>query len=66
MFHYAVLSSMCIAILFMFVGKNQVPIMECLQLYMSTENSVKRSLKTRSLWTKFSTRSITATGAVTI
>lgn len=32
--HYAVLSSMCIAILFMFVGKNQVPIMECLQFYV--------------------------------
>lgn len=33
---------------------------------MSTQNSVKRSLKTRSLWTKFGTRSITATGAVTM
>ena len=35
-------------------------------LYMSTENSVNRSLKTRSLLTKFGTRSIVATGAVTI
>ena len=36
------------------------------QLYMSTENSVNRSLKTRSLLTKFGTCNITATGAVTI
>ena len=35
-------------------------------MYMSTENSVNRSLKTRSLLTKFGTCSITATGAVTI
>ena len=35
-------------------------------LYMSTENSVNRSLKTRSLLTKFGTCSIAATGAVTI
>ena len=35
-------------------------------LYMSTENSVNRSLKTRSLLTKFGTCGITATGAVTI
>ena len=34
-------------------------------LYMSTENSVNRSLKTRSLLTKFGTCSIAATGAVT-
>ena len=36
------------------------------QVYMSTENSVNRSLKTRSLLTKFGTCNITATGAVTI
>ena len=36
------------------------------QMYMSTENSVNRSLKTRSLLTKFGTCGITATGAVTI
>ena len=35
-------------------------------VYMSTENSVNRSLKTRSLLTKFGTCGITATGAVTI
>ena len=35
------------------------------ELYMSTENSVNRSLKTRSLLTKFGTCSIAATGAVT-
>ena len=35
-------------------------------LYLSTENSVNRSLKTRSLYTKFGTCSITATGVVTI
>lgn len=35
-------------------------------VYMSTENSVNRSLKTRSLLTKFGTCNITATGAVTI
>ena len=35
-------------------------------MYMSTENSVNRSLKTRSLLTKFGTCSIAATGAVTI
>ena len=35
-------------------------------VYMSTENSVNRSLKTRSLLTKFGTCSIAATGAVTI
>ena len=34
-------------------------------LHMSTENSVKRSLKTRSLLTKFGTCSIATTGAVT-
>lgn len=34
-------------------------------VYMSTENSVNRSLKTRSLLTKFGTCSIAATGAVT-
>ena len=39
--------------------------LEC-RVYMSTENSVNRSLKTRSLLTKFGTCSITATGAVTI
>ena len=33
---------------------------------MSTENSVTRSLKTRSLQTKFGTCSIATTGAVTI
>lgn len=37
-----------------------------LVVYMSTENSVNRSLKTRSLLTKFGTCSITATDAVTI
>ena len=36
------------------------------RLYLSTENSVNCSLKTRSLWTKFGTCSISATGAVTI
>ena len=34
-------------------------------LHMSTEISVKRSLKTRSLLTKFGTCSIAATGAIT-
>ena len=37
-----------------------------LLLYLSIENSVNRSLKTRSRLAKFGTCSITATGAVTI
>ena len=44
------------------ISKKQIPF----QMYMSTENSANRSLKTRSLLTKFGTCNITATGAVTI
>ena len=48
------------------VSEKEKTLMEAWHVYMSTENSVNRSLKTRSLLTKFGTCSIAATGAVTI
>ena len=53
-----------IAAIFASFGKAKV-FLATRSLYMSTENSVNRSLKTRSLLTKFGTCSIAATGAVT-
>lgn len=44
---------------------NEILKLDDWEMYMSTENSVNRSLKTRSLLTKFGTCSIAATGAVT-